>query len=332
MRRAAAVSLAATTLLLAAAAPPAASPASKQKLDPPTLLWKSFPLEPQQMSQARKVRAPALRVAIAQQVSGRSGQPYLLVLTLLLLIAMMLAAAAVVVTQTPAPGRIGTLGGTRRRRRPRRVAASPPRRAIVAEPLDPVSVESEDEPVEAPPGPPPGAVRNVPLELVLLRLVERINAAPAGEHDELRQRMAEVSAEIGARPPTQRELEQRREYELRQLADAAEARAEPWAAPRPATPTEAVVSCEIRLWQDFTRCQLYAASGISEEAVALSRFFRLRDSEAPNEKAFRVLSDFLARLARDGWTVVARGPSWYDHRLERPVAPRPPSLRPPHSG
>jgi hypothetical protein len=359
MRRAAAVSFVATALL-AGAAPTAASPAPSEKLDPPTLLWKSFPLVQHKASQARTARAPAVPQAFAGQDSAGIAQSYLLVLTLLLLTAMLLAAAAVVATRTSAPPRVqarrGGLGRTRRRRRtvravatpaPRTTApvtrarrAPPPLRVVAPRPIpppprpqtDPVGAKPEDDLTEAVPS--PEAVPDVPLELELLQLVERIEAAPERERDELRKQVADVSARIDARPPTERELERRREHELRLLVDAvesgAETRFEPppvpdvARAPRPAG--EAVVACEIRLWRGFTRCQLYATSVTSDEAFALSGFFRLREGDAPNERALRALSDFLAKLARHGWTVVATGPTWYQHRLERPAPPPPPSL------
>ena len=93
---------------------------------------------------------------------------------------------------------------------------------------------------------------------------------------------------------------------------------------RPAQPTVQTLErqrelegCEIRLWRGFVKCQLYATFRGSDEAFAVSRYFRLRSEERPGAGAQRALADLLAELERGGWTVVSDGGIWYQHWLQR---------------
>jgi hypothetical protein len=90
--------------------------------------------------------------------------------------------------------------------------------------------------------------------------------------------------------------------------------------PRHRTRTDAVESCQIRLWHGHVKSQLLAAplekSG-EPEALAFSPFFRLRDQDAPTESAEAALRVLIEQLERDGWTVVGAGPRWYQRALER---------------
>jgi hypothetical protein len=81
-------------------------------------------------------------------------------------------------------------------------------------------------------------------------------------------------------------------------------------------PRPGVETCEIGLWRGYVKCQLVAAVRGSDRAFALSRYFRLRDEDAPGAGAQRALADLLVELERNGWTVVSEGPIWYQRMLQ----------------
>jgi hypothetical protein len=68
--------------------------------------------------------------------------------------------------------------------------------------------------------------------------------------------------------------------------------------------------CEIRLWRGHGTCQLYATTGREDEAIAMSRSFRLQSPDAPDANALRALSDLRGRLEAAGWAI-ASGRDWY---------------------
>jgi hypothetical protein len=70
-------------------------------------------------------------------------------------------------------------------------------------------------------------------------------------------------------------------------------------------------TCEIRMWRGHGICQLYATTGRDDEAIAMSRSFRLQSPDAPNSNALRALSDLRRRLEDAGWTI-ASGRDWYE--------------------
>ena len=70
-------------------------------------------------------------------------------------------------------------------------------------------------------------------------------------------------------------------------------------------------ACEIRMWRGHGTCQLYATTGRDDEAIAMSRSFRLESPDAPNSNALRALSDLRRRLEDAGWTI-ASGRDWYE--------------------
>jgi hypothetical protein len=80
--------------------------------------------------------------------------------------------------------------------------------------------------------------------------------------------------------------------------------------------------CEIRLWRGWVKCQLYVEVEGSPGAFATSPLFRLRNPMVPDDRAHEILSDLLAELARSDWSVVDNGPVWYRRRLHR-SAPTP---------
>jgi hypothetical protein len=71
-------------------------------------------------------------------------------------------------------------------------------------------------------------------------------------------------------------------------------------------------TCEIRLWRGRGTCQLYATTGRDDEAIAMSRSFRLQSPDTPDANALRALSDLRGRLEAAGWAI-ASGRDWYQH-------------------
>jgi hypothetical protein len=69
-------------------------------------------------------------------------------------------------------------------------------------------------------------------------------------------------------------------------------------------------TCEIRLWRGHETSQLYATTGREDEAIAMSRSFRLQGPDAPDANALRALSDLRGRLESAGWAI-ASGRDWY---------------------
>jgi hypothetical protein len=95
-----------------------------------------------------------------------------------------------------------------------------------------------------------------------------------------------------------------------------------WRAAPPQEDTKlGVESCQIRLWRGYLRYQLYAASGRDGvgRALALSPYFRLKDSETPGAAAKAALGELLDQLEAEGWTVVQERWSWYSFTLKRPL-------------
>ena len=69
-------------------------------------------------------------------------------------------------------------------------------------------------------------------------------------------------------------------------------------------------TCEIRLWGGRGTCQLYATTGRDDEAIAMSRSFRLESPDAPDANSLSALSDLRGRLESAGWSI-ASGRDWY---------------------
>lgn len=70
-------------------------------------------------------------------------------------------------------------------------------------------------------------------------------------------------------------------------------------------------TCEIRLWRGHGTCQLHATTGRDDEAIAMSRSFRLQNADKPDPNALRALSDLRGRLEAAGWAI-ASGRDWYE--------------------
>ncbi len=306
---------------------PQASAGQGKAPRPPSLLWKSYPLEqrpsaPQQTQtrpQAREAGQPAATQVKAPQSNAPGSTLLRNVLLVGALLAALVAVASIVLVRSPVTVGFGRLRGPRDPDAPRTQPAAPEPRDDLLDalhPAPPLAPEPARVPehavVEEPRGsstapnwaaaPAPdsplerlelgaGAQQERPLQLPLALqlggLADRMQTAPASEHE-------------------QRD----REVELRQ---------------RPITPGQAserqVERCEIRLWRGYVKCQLYVTVSGSKEAIALSRYFRLRAEEAPGAGAQRARAELLGVLEQDGWTVVSEGALWYKLRLERLVAP-----------
>jgi hypothetical protein len=100
-------------------------------------------------------------------------------------------------------------------------------------------------------------------------------------------------------------------HETRRTAPAANG-----AAPASATAPEErrFGTCEIKLWRGRGTCQLYATTGRDDEAIAMSRSFRLQNPDTPDANALHALSDLRGRLEAVGWAI-ASGRDWYQREL-----------------
>jgi hypothetical protein len=78
-------------------------------------------------------------------------------------------------------------------------------------------------------------------------------------------------------------------------------------------------TCEIRLWRGHGTCQLHATTGRDDEAIAMSRSFRLQNADTPDPNALRVLSDLRGRLEAAGWAI-ASGRDWYQREPSGRIA------------
>jgi hypothetical protein len=307
---------------------PAAHTAENQRHKPPTLLWKSYPLE--QRSHQRAVTQGVARTREASVRTAPAPRSRLQLESLLLasvLAAMLLAIATIVLLRSSVPVRVGSSLRSRarppsprpaHRPKPRKTARErmkrPPLREvtaeIVTEPETPSADVAERQPElellevvqpepetrlrpaaeTRPSAREPDTTPEQALELQLLELTKRRRAAPASARSEL-------------------------EREIEALHERIETRRAETPEPEAGTPLS-LARCEIRLWRGFMKCQLYASLGGSAEAFALSPYFRLRDHLEPNEQAQQALATLVAELEQGGWAVVSGGRPWYRHTLE----------------
>jgi hypothetical protein len=311
--------LTALWLLAAALAPvgwislaAAASTGQETTLRPPTLLWKSYPLEqrPSTTEQAQagpaSLSAPRQRSEATRQ-AAQPGSPEVQPLQNLLIVSALLATlvatmAAILLLQSSVPARVGGFrrarDGARLREPARRPSGPmPPRRKrrrpqeVTGRPI----ADPHAQPMQ-PAVPEPSAPE---LEPVPEQAVERREWE--SEEDQTRELPLELQLRVTTRSVPKGTTEE----------------GPPPHRHRARQTRASVESCEIRLWRGYVKCQLYATVRGSDQAFALSRQFRLRDEDAPSAKAQRALADLLVELAQGGWTVVLDGPIWYQHWLQR---------------
>jgi hypothetical protein len=308
---------------------PHADAAGRTKLHPPTLLWKSYPLVQQARGPAARTTASERREATGPTAAQGRKLDDMLLLTVLL--ATLLAAGTVVFMRRPAAVRAGGSvrrgagAGERMRRGPERRPRHrrpEPQEASLPPPLPP-ELTAEDEAMpeafagpdaaredEASPVPPPDELQRV--------LDDLLAALPPGQQPSTEpERIPEVElrelivrknmAPASARPRIEREIDAA--LERVESRRAAETRAR-------AARRTSLARSEIRLWHGVIKSRLYAVICGSDDAFAVSQWFRSRDALAPGLSAQHALSSFLAELSRVGWMVVAHGSAWYEHTLE----------------
>ncbi len=292
----------------------AAGTGQETTLRPPTLLWKSYPLEqpPSTIDQAQagpgSLRTQRQPSPEATRQAAQPGSPDVLPLRNLLivgaLLATLVAVAAISLMQGSAPANVGDFrrarNGARRREPAQRPSdlipppKTPPPREVTRQPVADPQIQPT-QPAVSEPGDDllealhPTSASALEPEPVPERAVERRESE--SEQDRTRELPLEQRRRLVERPPPHRR-------------GARETRA-------------SVESCEIRLWRGYVKCRLYAAARGSDEVLALSRYFRLRDNDPPSASAQRALADLLVELEWGGWTVVSDGPIWYQHRLQR---------------
>jgi hypothetical protein len=330
--------LLAVAIGVSVATPSVRADVGKTLKHPPSLLWKSYPLQQRAKAQARaKAKAKAARLASRTREasaqtgsSDASGPSALLVVTMVL--AAMVAAGTIVLSRLR-PVHIG-LPFSRRRRVP------PP-------PTTTVRRKSGEELLEAlrpwlPPGSdePPEAVAVAPARPALPEpspepspVAESTETRPKPEPRRPKSRKR-VKPRKRLKPKPQPQPKRSKEPRPSQEAKPAprpEAAPKQEPTPRPETrPTREVVRrpshregtslawCEIKLWRGFVKCQLYAVlEGSEDRAIASSKYFRLHDDGTSSPQGQEALTALLERLEAEGWTVVLVGPTWYGHRLER---------------
>jgi len=305
--------LAAAFALTEAIAIPTASAGPGKKLDPPTLLWKAYPLE-LRPSTTEQAEARIRRQQASRQTSAH--QDDFLTPVLVSAFVLLLASTAIVLMRRSMPIRIGSARRTPDRqptprwrpRRPQQLREVIPE--VVTEPQAPTPQSPPPQwdadllealqpkpPSEPEPEPMP-AVAVVDLEQARPgRTPEPVEQRPATQ--QLRTRIADVHVVPVPEPSPQTHEES-------------------WAAQQQTRLQRAGVEvCKIRLWRGYLKCQLFAALTGSEGAIAFSSYFRLRDEDSPGDAARLALRDLIATLEQVGWTVVSRGPRWYEEKLER---------------
>jgi hypothetical protein len=295
---------------------PYAPAAGKPKLEPPTLLWKAYPLVQRPRAPAERKIASETRNATGPTTAQSRQLEDMLLLTALL--ATLLAAGTVVLLRKPAAARDGrSTRGRAGNRTPRPARRPHPRRprapAIAAPPSRPADVTADDaadgEQEQEPTPEPPSDER----QRVLDDLLEALQPRP--RTDEPQARMPELelrelivrkyAAPASARPFIEREIDAALErIEIRRAAEA-----------RTRAAATALARSEIKLWRGVVRSRLYAVISGSDKAFAVSPLFRSSDAAAPGPQAQRALSSLLAGLTRGGWMVVDHGAAWYEHTL-----------------
>jgi hypothetical protein len=355
MRRRRLLALSAAFVLLALAGGAGAAPNPVKR--PPSLLWKSYPLEqPTAASPHEPLRPPALAVGSGSS-SGGGFSPDLALLALL-------GGATLALTALLGKSLIKD-GATMMAEKQGRSAEPEPAPSEDARPdmlvaLRPSSVTAEEErdPVESqrktPVVPRPAQIEDegevkpeqseqappVPLRPIrvvlrpLLRPIEEqqpeVEAPPAEEEEPESEAQPASAAEAATEPQSESEPDSKRLWReaAPEMPKHLWREASPkvpkdvWREASPKEDTEVVVEiCQIRLWRGYVRYQLYAALGRDGvgRTLAHSPYFRLKDPEAPGAEAKAALRDLLDRLEAGGWTVAQEGRRWYSFILKRPL-------------
>jgi hypothetical protein len=299
---------------------------TQPKLNPPTVLWKAYPLRQAHTStnqQAANNKPTGTRTSkpsttsptstrtsrtktrstvehgnrvASQPTSNTGGFPTVLVMAGV--IGALLASTLLFVRYAPS----ASAGGYRRNRRPpttkpssRTARTTRPSPAPSNDKKHPHATRPVDEDVAAPPTPDQRETTDDLLEALwpnvdLVEDPERVSA-PQSQRRAVKPVAADLHGSDAVRQPPQR-----REIAGQQF-------------------------CEIRLWRGWVKYQLYVEVEGSPGAFVESPLFRLRNPMAPDDHVHGVLSDLLADLERSGWSVVDTGPLWYSRRLHRSAPP-----------
>jgi hypothetical protein len=260
------------------------------KDDPPTELWKAFPLRPQpakpkpttvpaKVPPKRPVSPPSSERPASPARADKTGVPMWFLVTVIgaagaalaLAVFLVRARTALVGDVAPPPSRdrrhepsagadptltrVATYGNTRADPRPERPSEERPRSHEVA---------------------------------------GRIEAAEAIER-----RLHEAGPQVGAT------------FDLRPV-------------PRiRASDRVGVERCSISVWQGFERSRFVAlpVDGARRDWIAESPVFRVSGVDVPERTAGarQALAEILGELERQGWAVVGEGPEWFDRLLDRPL-------------
>ena len=345
MRRLLALSIVFSVLVLVGGAGAAQNPVER----PPSLLWKSYPLEQRAtVSLVHPLRPPA----IAEGTGSRSGggfviSPYLLMLAFV-------GGAILALTGLLAKSLVKDVAGIATARRWRSAepegASTEEAKTDMFVALHPTSAtaeveqpKSESEPsvslptvqVEGEGEVQPEDSEQVPSAPIRPLRIFLLMEPPLTEEGESERESPPLRALPPPLPPLEDDLPEveapDQEEQPLPFEVASQARPEPESEPGPERPrretsreedTEvAVESCQITLWRGYFRYQLFAATGPSStgRAFALSPYFRLKDAEAPGAKAIAALQELLDQLEAEGWSVVLEGRIWYAFTLERPL-------------
>ena len=331
MRRRRLLSLYAAFVLFALAGGAGAAPNPVQR--PPSLLWKTYPLNQRTAASGplRPLRPPALAVGTASSSGDEIvGTPLLALLALL--------GGVMALTALVAKGLIKEGATMMAARRTRAAEAEPePTSTEDAKPemlvaLRPTAVTAEEEPdLAESQTKTPVAPRLAPVEDEAEVEPTQSEQAPAPPQPPLRVLLRPLPRPIEEQPevePPSAEAEEQEAEQPRPLdaEDATEPEPESestqlWREVLPEEETEvAVERCQIRIWRGYFRYQLFVAPGGStNSAFALSPYFKLSDLDSPGAEAMAALRELLDQLEAEGWTVASEGRHWYSFTLERPL-------------
>jgi hypothetical protein len=332
MRRRRLLALCAAFVLFALAGGAGAAPNPVQR--PPTLLWKTYPLNQRTAATGplRPLRPPALAVGTASSSGDEIvGTP---LLALLALLGGVMALTALVAKGLIKEG--ATMMAARRTRaaepEPEHPASAEDAKPEMLVALRPAAVTAEEEPdLAESQTKTPVTPRLAPVEGGAEVEPAQSEEAPAPPQPPLRVLLRPLPRPIEEQPevePPSAEAEEQEAEQPRPLdaEDATEPEPESestqlWREVLPEEETEvAVERCQIRIWRGYFRYQLFVAPGGStNSAFALSPYFKLSDLDSPGAEAMAALRELLDQLEAEGWTVASEGRHWYSFTLERPL-------------
>jgi hypothetical protein len=332
MRRRRPLVLCAAFVLFALAGGAGAAPNPVER--PPSLLWRTYPLDQRTAatSPLRPLRPPALAVGTASSSGDEIvGTP---LLALLALLGGVMALTALVAKGLIKEG--ATMMAARRTRaaepEPEEPASTEDAKPEMLVALRPAAVTAEEEPDRAESQTKtPVTSRLAPVEDGAEVEPAQSELAPAPPQPPLRVLLRPLPRPIEEQPEVEPPSAEAAEQEAEQprpldAEDATEPEPESdstqlWREVLPEEETEvAVERCQIRIWRGYFRYQLFVAPGGStNSAFALSSYFKLSGLDSPGAEAMAALRELVDQLEAEGWTVAGEGRQWYSLTLERPL-------------